>query len=121
MMRKSFKVKGMLLALLGLATINSSQAHDEWSNGKKVPDWVKASCCGQADAHHLRPDQVTRSDDYYYVEGYNDRIPISQALPSQDGDYWIFYRDEGNVCSPEGGCSHSGQSAVWCFFAPMDF
>ena len=59
-----------------------------------MPTWVKASCCGPDDAHHLRPDQVHRvSDDYYMVDGYRYRIPARDALPSQDGDYWIFYRD----------------------------
>jgi hypothetical protein len=87
-------------------------AHDYWSDGKAVPDWVKASCCGPADAHHLRPDQVHRvSDDFYTVDGYVNRIPAAQALPSQDGEYWIFYRD-----------GDSGyQSSVYCFFVPMAF
>ena len=48
---------------------------------------------------------------YYKVDGYDSEIPVKVALPSQDGDYWIFYRD--NV----GG----GQSTVYCFFVPMNF
>jgi hypothetical protein len=51
------------------------------------------------------------SDDYYSVDGYVRRIPVGQALPSQDGDYWIFYRDDGSGI----------QSGVYCFFVPMDF
>ncbi len=51
------------------------------------------------------------SDDYYSVDGYVRHIPVGQALPSQDGDYWIFYRDDGA----------SGQSGVYCFFVPMAF
>ena len=39
-------------------------------------------------------------------------IPARAALPSQDGDYWIFYKDDG-----AGGA----QSLVYCFFVPMDF
>jgi hypothetical protein len=27
----------------------------------------------------------------YRVDGFADLIPYKQALPSQDGDYWIFY------------------------------
>jgi hypothetical protein len=88
-------------------------AHDIWSDGKPVPAWIKASCCGPADAHHLRPDQVHRvSDDYYEVDGYTRKIPVQQALPSQDGDYWIFYRDD------TGGTAQSG---IYCFFVPMAF
>jgi hypothetical protein len=88
------------------------EAHDVWADNSPVPSWVKASCCGPDDAHHLRPDQVHRvSDDYYMVDGYRYRIPAKDALPSQDGDYWIFYRDG------QGG----NQSIVYCFFVPMYF
>ena len=117
----------LVSALFSLVWVFSSaaSAHDVWSNGAKVPDWVKASCCGPADAHHLRPDQVHRSDDYYYVDGYDSRIPVGQAFPSQDGDYWIFYRDNpaGKSCSPFGGCTptSASQSSVYCFFVPMNF
>jgi hypothetical protein len=102
-----------LWALLLVVTIAPvAFAHDEWADGKPIPDWVKASCCGPADAHHLRPDQVHRvSDELYKVDGYDRLIPVAWALPSQDGDYWIFYRGEG------GG----GQSGVYCFFVPMEF
>jgi hypothetical protein len=100
-------------ALLALAfSAGAAQAHDYWSDGKPVPAWVKSSCCGPADAHHLRPDQVHRvSDDFYMVDGYATRIPAARALPSQDGDYWIFYRDADD----------GSQSAVYCFFVPMAF
>ena len=78
----------------------------------QIPDWIQSSCCGAQDAHKLRADQVHRvSDDYYQVDGYVGRIPVGQALPSQDGDYWIFYRQD-----PDGG-----QSGVYCFFIPMAF
>lgn len=47
--------------------------HDLWSNGQPIPDWIKSSCCGAADAHHLTPEQITRRDeDYYLVAGYAD-------------------------------------------------
>ena len=88
---------------------SGAEAHDVWSNGQPVPGWVKAACCGPEDVHHLRPDQVHRISDYYEVDGYQYRIPIQKALPSQDGDYWIFYRD--NIGGP--------QSGVFCFFVPM--
>ena len=85
-----------IAVLLFALSAGGADAHDYWSDGKAIPDWVKASCCGPADAHHLRPEQVHRiSDDYYSVDGYIRRIPVGQALPSQDGDYWIFYRDDG--------------------------
>lgn len=101
-----------LLLAAALALASPAAAHDEWANGDKVPDWVKSSCCGPADAHHLTPDQVHRvSDDYYRVDGYRGTIRASSALPSQDGQYWVFYRDDG----------HGYQSGVFCFFLPMAF
>jgi hypothetical protein len=131
-----------LLIFWGMLTF--AHAHDQWADGSKVPDWVKNSCCGVADAHHLTPDQVRRvsatearelrpawkgAEDgklYYVVDGYRWPVLASMALPSQDGDYWIFYRDEpaGPNCSPEGPCQGSheaSQSGVYCFFVPMDF
>jgi hypothetical protein len=87
-------------------------AHDLWSNGKPVPSWVKAACCGEADAHRLRPDQVRQNDrGDYLVQGYRDPIAAKFALPSEDGDYWIFYRDNLD----------GSRSAVFCFFVPMNF
>jgi len=104
-------------------------AHDQWSNGDKVPAWVKASCCGAADAHHLRPEQVHDMGDWYEVDGYyanGGKISHKIALPSQDGEYWIFYADYpgGKSCSPYAGCSptmKASQSNVYCFFVPMAF
>jgi len=89
-----------------------ASAHDVWANGAPVPAWIKRACCGPSDAHHLRPDQVHRvSDEYYTVDGYYYQIPISDALPSEDGEYWIFYRTNKS----------GSQTGVFCFFAPMNF
>ena len=77
-----------------------------------LPNWIQGSCCGPQDAHKLRVDQVHRvSDDYYRVDGYLHPIPAQQAQSSQDGDFWIFYRDDGEGI----------QSGVYCFFVPMAF
>jgi hypothetical protein len=77
-----------VLALLPVPALS----HDVWSNGQPITDWVKSSCCGPADAHHLTPDRVARRDeDYYLVAGYARPIPAKRASPSQDGEYWIFY------------------------------
>lgn len=46
--------------------------------------------------------------DGWHVDGYPDPLPYGKELPSQDGDYWIFYKryDSGGV------------TPVYCFFAP---
>ena len=86
--------------------------HEQWANGKAVPGWVKSACCGEADAHLLRPDQVTRNArGDYFVQGYREPIAAKVALPSEDGDYWIFYRENLD----------GSRSVVFCFFVPMDF
>lgn len=93
----------------------------------QIPDWIKSTCCGPQDAHKLRADQVHRrdnghGDEWWEVDGYYGpqnpsssgvlaHIPDGEALPSQDGNYWIFYADYGP----------GGQSGVYCFFVPMEF
>ena len=74
--------------------------------------WIKSACCSAADAHHLRPDQVRRvSDQYYEVDGYYGKVSAAEAQPSQDGEYWIFYKDNKSGIT---------QSGVFCFFVPMN-
>lgn len=102
-------MRWLLLLIAVLALSSPAVAHNEWSNGGKIPDWVKSSCCGPNDAHHLRPEQVYDQGEYYVVDGYQGKIPHQAALPSQDGDYWIFYACPGPNCS------------VFCFFVPMAF
>jgi hypothetical protein len=109
-----------LIAILGALAAFPASAHDQWTNGAPIPDWVKTSCCGPADAHHLTSDQVHRYGDYYRVDGYLRPIPIAVALPSQDGDYWVFYRDKDGAPGVNGAGS-GGQSGVYCFFVPMAF
>ncbi len=87
-------------------------AHDQWANGKAVPAWIKKACCGAADAHHLRPEQVTfNARGEYVIEGYHAPLGVKFAQPSQDGEYWIFYRQ----------FLDGSQSAAYCFFAPLNF
>ncbi len=72
--------------------VTAAHAHDNWDNGEPVPAWVKTACCGPNDAHHLRPEQVRRNAaGDYVVDIYPAPIPARLALPSQDGDYWLFF------------------------------
>lgn len=94
-----------LFAILFLA--NSVSAHQKWSNEEPVPEWVAKSCCGVADAHHLREDQVHVAPDGYHVDGLSVVIPFAKALPSPDGSYWGFW-------SPL-----MSDPTVYCFFASV--
>jgi hypothetical protein len=105
-MRVLVSVSALMLSL------GAAKAHNTWVDGAPVPDWVKQACCGPADAHHLRPEQVHRvSDDFYEVEGYYGRVSAADAQPSPDGEYWIFYKDNMS----------GSQTGVFCFFVPMSF
>jgi hypothetical protein len=100
------------LLLVSLPPLSPAAAHDVGSDGSPVPAWIKQACCGPSDVHHLRPDQVHRvSSEFYAVDGYFTPVPAKIALPSPDGDYWIFYKD-----------NKSGtQTGVFCFFVPMNY
>jgi len=111
-MRSSrFANHAMIALCAALALFQTAHAHDRWDNGEQVPAWVKTECCGPKDAHHLRPEQVRRNAaGDYVVDIYPDPIPARRALPSQDGDYWLFfYNDYGYFGS------------VRCFFVPALF
>jgi hypothetical protein len=80
---------------LGLALIAPSfaHAHDTWTNGKPVPEWVKHQCCGEAEAHRVPSSAVHYRPDGIHVDGYPHVIPHYRELPTPDGDqdYWLFY------------------------------
>ena len=99
----------IILAAIGIVYAGFAGAHDVWANGEVVPDWVKKSCCGPQDVHHLQPDQVHVTPQGWRVDGYPDVIPMGSEMPSQDGDYWIFYRV----------LSNGDYTRVYCFFAPF--
>jgi hypothetical protein len=85
------------LALLGLCLWSGSRAcaHDAWSNGEKIPNWIKSACCGQAEAHVLGSGEYMIGPDGFHVIGIDTPFPISQILPSQDGKVWAFYNNTG--------------------------
>ena len=100
-------IASAVIIVLG-ATASNALAHDQWADGGPVPAWVKQQCCGVSDAHHLRPAQVHVTAAGYRIDGYREVIPQKTLLPSQDGDWWVFYRDYPN----------GTQSQVYCFFGP---
>jgi hypothetical protein len=85
--------------------------HDRWLDGGPLPEWVKTACSGPKDAHHLRAEQVSRNAaGDYVVDIYPRPIPARMALPSQDGEYWLFFYEDFGV-----------YGRVRCFFAPALF
>ena len=94
------------LSTLTMLAALPAGAHDLWSNGAKVPAWVKKSCCGPSEAHHLSATSVRALPDGYHVDGLATAIPYSRVLPSRDGEFWGFWNPDA---------SHP---VVFCFFAP---
>ncbi len=81
-------------------------AHEQWASGEAVPSWVKASCCGPADAHHYVDSQVRTLPDGWHIDGVPPVIPYGKELPSEDGDYWLFYKIDWTG------------THIYCFFVP---
>lgn len=96
---------GVFAALL---LASRADAHTIWADGAPVPDWVRDACCGPSDVHHLAPNQVHLVPTGYRIDGVREVVPFSKTLESQDGDYWIFYRNFDD-----------GTQYVFCFFAPL--
>jgi hypothetical protein len=92
-------------------SLTDVHAHEHWNNGERIPAWVKTACCGPNDVHHLRPEQIRRNAaGDYVVDVYPWPIPARMALPSQDGDYWLFFYEDFGV-----------YGRIRCFFAPALF
>jgi hypothetical protein len=111
-----------VLAFAG-AAIESANAHDRGCDGNPVPGGMKLDCCGKADEHRLKPEQISRgSNDEYIVsfEGYTFVIPADKALPSSDPCSHIFFE---NVWMIAGGNAvrAPGTPDVFCFLTPLDF
>jgi hypothetical protein len=103
--------RSIIALAAALALFQTAHAHDRWDNGEQVPAWVKAECCGPEDVHHLRPEQVRRNAaGDYVVDIYPFPVPARLALPSQDGDYWLFFYEDYGV-----------YGEVRCFFVPTLF
>jgi hypothetical protein len=70
-------------ALLLTFACGSASAHDKGCDGNSVPKTVKVNCCGKAEDHLLKPEQVTRGQNYEYivsVDGLTFSISSSKAL-----------------------------------------
>ena len=104
---KLSKTKLTLLALLLASRLGSgyASAHDFDCEGQKVPANVKASCCGEGDAHLLSPTQWYEDDKGTYhviVHGKDYAVTDSngvaiQPFPSGNSCNYVWYRTfDGN-------------------------
>lgn len=99
----------IITALLVLLTgLGMARAHDRWADGSPVPAWVKSFCCGPADVHHYAYSEVKVTPEGLMLPDYHKPVPLSRALPSEDGDYWAFFITYAN----------GEQSEIYCLFVP---
>ncbi len=99
------QILGAAAAILLMGS--GAHAHRVWADGTPVPEWVRNACCGPSDVHHLVPAQVHVTPTGYRVDGIHELVPFAKTLASEDGEYWIFYRNYDD-----------GTQYVFCFFAP---
>jgi hypothetical protein len=82
-----------LVAFTAMA-IEGASAHDKGCDGNPVLGRIKLDCCGEAEEHQLRPEQISRGPNDEYIvsfEGYTFVIPADKALPSHDPCSHIFF------------------------------
>jgi hypothetical protein len=90
-------------SLVGLLLVTTSaSAHDQWSNGVPIPEWVKKWCCAEDESPQIiderRVHRVIGTDPItnvygiigYRVEGFRNMIPVERRYDSEDGLTWIF-------------------------------
>ena len=113
------------VAALALAAIlvESASAHDKGCDGNPVPGAIKLDCCGKAEEHRLKPEQISRGPNDEYIvsfEGYTFVIPADKALPSTNSCSHIFFE---NVWMIAGGQAVRAPWTpdVFCFLTPLAF
>jgi hypothetical protein len=113
-----------LIAVLAFAamTIESAGAHDKGCDGNPVPVAIKLDCCGKADEHRLKPEQIRRGPNGEYIVSFEDYtfvIPADKALPSNDNCSHIFFESVWAIAG--GNVVHVPWTPnVFCFLTPLD-
>jgi hypothetical protein len=112
-----------LVAFTAMA-IEGASAHDKGCDGNPVLSRIKLDCCGEAEEHQLKPEQISRGPNDEYIVSFEDYrfvIPADKALPSNDPCSHIFFpnmwveTDDGNqVRDPS-------TPNIRCFLTPLDF
>jgi hypothetical protein len=98
-------------------TMEGASAHDKGCDGSPVSAGIKLDCCGKADEHQLKPEQISRGPKDEYIvsfEGYTFVIPADKVLPSNDHCSHIFFK---NAWAMGGG----NVVRVYCFLTPLEF
>src|SRR5271166_447194 len=123
MRREGFPWVWAAVLAFAAMTIENASAHDKGCDGNPLPKGIKLDCCGKADEHQLKPEQISRGPNHEYIVSFEDYtfvIPADKALPSSDPCSHIFFE---NVWAIAGGnvMRFPGTPNVFCFLTPLDF
>jgi hypothetical protein len=123
MRRERFPWVWAAVLAFAATTVESASAHDKGCDGNPVPERIKLDCCGEAEEHQLKPEQISRGANNEYIvsfDGCTFVIPADKALPSNDPCSHIFFE---NVWMIVGGTSVRFPKGpdVYCFLTPLNF
>ena len=76
----------------------------DWINKGKYRSTAGELCCGVDDCYQVAPERVQQNSGGYSLPDHNVDVPAKQAIPSEDGKYWI--------------CKVGAR--MRCFFAPLN-
>jgi hypothetical protein len=103
----------LLLLSLGLvlpASTVTAHGDFDWINKGKYRSGAGELCCGRDDCYEVAPERVLQNREGYSLPDHANQdgspmtIPGTNAIPSEDGKYWI--------------CKVG--SRMRCFFAPLN-
>ena len=67
-----------LVAFTGMA-IEGASAHDKDCDGNPVLGRIKVDCCGEAEEHQLKPEQISRGPNEEYIVSF-ESVGLSGIL-----------------------------------------
>jgi len=76
----------------------------DWINKGKYRSVAGELCCGFDDCYQVAPERVHQNREGYALPDHNMTVPAKEAIPSEDGKYWI--------------CKVGSRRR--CFFAPLN-
>jgi hypothetical protein len=76
----------------------------DWINKGKYRSAAGELCCGVDDCYQVAPERVHQIPEGYSLPDHNVTVPGKNAIPSEDGKYWI--------------CKVGAR--MRCFFAPLN-
>jgi hypothetical protein len=122
--RFSRVLAGMAVLVFTATTIERVSAHGKGCDDDPVPVRIKLDCCGAAEEHQLKPEQINRGPNDEYIvsfEGYTFVIPAEEAVPSNDPCSHIFFPNMWVTDDGGNQARDPKPPKVRCFLTPLDF